>query len=68
MRGDMDGYQKIAFSRLQALHYSMVVDWEDGPGGVDEHHILAEHGSQVYWTPRDLHWDSIDEHRDRRWN
>lgn len=69
LRGDMDGYQKIAFSHLQALNQNaIVVDWEEGPGGVEEHHVLAKHGSQVYWTPRDLHWDSVDEHRDRRWN
>lgn len=68
-RGDMGDYQEIAFTHLQALRQnSIVVDWEEGPGGMDEHHVLAEHGSQVYWTPGNLHWDSIDEHRDRRWN
>jgi hypothetical protein len=62
-------YQEIAFAHLQVLcEDSIVVDWKEDPGGVDEHHILAEHCSQVCWTPRNLHWNSIDEHRDRRWN
>lgn len=65
----MGDYQEIAFTQLQGLRQnSVVVDWEEDPGGMDEHHVLAEHGSQVYWAPGNLHWDSIDEHRDRRWN
>lgn len=35
---------------------------------MDEQHVLAENGSHVYWTTGNLHWNSIDEHRDRPWN
>ena len=59
--------QEVALAHLQTLHEdSILVDGEDAAGGVDQHHVLPEHGPQVDRAPGNLRRHAIDEHRHRR--